>query len=127
MLTSDASSQGWGATLIYENQIELILYDCWSGKKIEIAINAKEIKTIHYGLLRFEQATRKMQDQVIQICLYNITAVYDIGKWKANESPIERRKQVHSRDCAHRENTRLKMEQFKRSVKDGTIVWQIGN
>ncbi|KAA6378067.1 MAG: hypothetical protein EZS28_026403 [Streblomastix strix] len=127
MLTTDASSQGWGATLIYENQIELILYDCWSGKEIEMEINAKEIKTIHDVLLPFEQAIRKMQDQVIQICSYNITAVYKIVKWKANESLIVRIKhqQVHSRDYADRETICLKMEKFKRSVRDGTIGQRI--
>ncbi|KAA6365312.1 MAG: putative Transposon Ty3-G Gag-Pol polyprotein, partial [Streblomastix strix] len=36
MLTTDASPQGWGATLIYENQIELIQHDCWSEKEAEM-------------------------------------------------------------------------------------------
>ncbi|KAA6359995.1 MAG: hypothetical protein EZS28_044477, partial [Streblomastix strix] len=33
MLTTDASPQRWGATLICENQIELIQYDCWNKKE----------------------------------------------------------------------------------------------
>ncbi|KAA6362952.1 MAG: putative Transposon Ty3-I Gag-Pol polyprotein, partial [Streblomastix strix] len=94
MLTTDASPQGWGATLIYENQIDLIQHDCWSEKESEMTSNAKEIKAIYYGLLRFEQVFKKMQDQAVLIRSDNTTAVYDIGKWKAKESLIERIKQV---------------------------------
>ncbi|KAA6367064.1 MAG: putative reverse transcriptase [Streblomastix strix] len=94
MLTTDTSPQGWGATLIYENQIELIQHDCWSEKEAEMTSNAKEIKAIYYGLLRFEQVFEKMQDQAILVRSDNTTAVYDIGKWKAKESLIERIKQV---------------------------------
>ncbi|KAA6384405.1 MAG: hypothetical protein EZS28_020069 [Streblomastix strix] len=94
MLTTDTSPQGWGATLIYENQIELIQHDCWNKKEVEMTSNAKEIKAIYYGLLRFEQVFKKMQDQTILIRSDNTTAVYDIGKWKAKESLIERIKQV---------------------------------
>ncbi|KAA6372823.1 MAG: putative Transposon Ty3-I Gag-Pol polyprotein [Streblomastix strix] len=94
MLTTDASPQGWGATLIYENQIELIQHDCWSEKEAEMTSNAKEIKAIYYGLLRFEQVFKKMQDQAVLIRSDNTTAVYDIGKWKAKESLTERIKQV---------------------------------
>ncbi|KAA6389499.1 MAG: putative Transposon Ty3-I Gag-Pol polyprotein [Streblomastix strix] len=93
-LTTDAYPQGWGATLIYENQIELIQHDCWNKKEVEMTSNAKEIKAIYYGLLRFEQVFKKMQDQVILIRSDNTTAVYDIGKWKAKEFLIERIKQV---------------------------------
>ncbi|KAA6322064.1 MAG: hypothetical protein EZS28_054475, partial [Streblomastix strix] len=56
--------------------------------------NAKEIKAIYYGLFRFEQVFKKMQDQTVLICLDNTTAVYDISKWKAKESLIERIKQT---------------------------------
>ncbi|KAA6369390.1 MAG: hypothetical protein EZS28_035084 [Streblomastix strix] len=56
--------------------------------------NAKEIKTIYYRLLRFEQVLKKMQDQAILIRSDNTTAVYDIEKWKVKESLIERIKQV---------------------------------
>ncbi|KAA6362202.1 MAG: hypothetical protein EZS28_042272 [Streblomastix strix] len=56
--------------------------------------NAKEIKAIYYGLLRFEQVIKKMQDQAILIRSDNTTVVYDIEKWKAKESLIERIKQV---------------------------------
>ncbi|KAA6356056.1 MAG: hypothetical protein EZS28_048418, partial [Streblomastix strix] len=94
MSTIDTSPQGWGATLIYENQIELIQHDCWSEQDAEMTSNAKEIKAIYYGLLRFEQVFKKMQDQAVLIRSDNITAVYDIGKWKAKESLIERIKQV---------------------------------
>ncbi|KAA6364823.1 MAG: putative Transposon Ty3-I Gag-Pol polyprotein [Streblomastix strix] len=94
MLTTDASPQGWGATLIYENQIELIQHDCWSKKETEMTSNAKEIKANYYGLLLFEQVFKKMQDQAILIRSDNITAVYDIWKWKAKESLTERIKQV---------------------------------
>ncbi|KAA6396587.1 MAG: putative reverse transcriptase [Streblomastix strix] len=94
MLTTDASPQGWGATLINENQIELIQYDCWSEKEAEMTNNAKEIKAIYYGLLRFEHVFKKMQDQTVLIRSGNTSVVYDIGKWKAKESLIERIKQV---------------------------------
>ncbi|KAA6377615.1 MAG: hypothetical protein EZS28_026864 [Streblomastix strix] len=93
MLTTDTSTQGWGARLIYENQIELIQYDCRNKREVEMTSNAKEIKAIYYGLLRFEQVFKKMQDQAILIRSDNTTAVYDIGKWKAKESLIERIKQ----------------------------------
>ncbi|KAA6401856.1 MAG: putative reverse transcriptase [Streblomastix strix] len=94
MITTDASPQGWGATLTHENQIELIQHDCWSEKEAEMTSNAKEIKAIYYGLLRFEQVFKKIQDQAVLIRSDNTTAVYDIGKWKAKESLIERIKQV---------------------------------
>ncbi|KAA6360853.1 MAG: hypothetical protein EZS28_043620, partial [Streblomastix strix] len=94
MQTTDASSQGWVATLIYENQIELIQHDCWSEKEAEMTSNAKEIKAIYYGILRFEQVFKKMQNQAVLIRSDNTTAVYDIGKWKAKESLTERIKQV---------------------------------
>ncbi|KAA6309642.1 MAG: hypothetical protein EZS28_056467, partial [Streblomastix strix] len=55
MITTDASPRGRGAALIYENQTELIQHDCWSEKEAEMTSNAKEIKAIYYGLLRFEQ------------------------------------------------------------------------
>ncbi|KAA6361852.1 MAG: hypothetical protein EZS28_042621 [Streblomastix strix] len=82
------------ATLIYENQIELIQRDCWSEKESEMTSDAKEIKAIYYGLLRFEQVLKKIQDQAVFIRSDNTTAVYDIGKWKAKESLTERIKQV---------------------------------
>ncbi|KAA6400245.1 MAG: putative Transposon Ty3-I Gag-Pol polyprotein [Streblomastix strix] len=94
MLTTDASPQGWGATLIYENQIELLQHDCWSEKEAEMVSNAKEIKAIYYGLLRFEQVFKKMRDQAILIRSDNTTAVYDIGKWKAKEFLTEKIQQV---------------------------------
>ncbi|KAA6395023.1 MAG: hypothetical protein EZS28_009456 [Streblomastix strix] len=94
MLTTDSSPQGWGATLIYDNQIELIQHDCWSEKEAEMISNAKEIKTIYYRLFRFEQVFKKMQDQAVLIYSDNTTVVYDIEKWKAKESLIERIKQV---------------------------------
>ncbi|KAA6353354.1 MAG: hypothetical protein EZS28_051119, partial [Streblomastix strix] len=56
--------------------------------------NAKEIKAIYYGLLRFEQVFKKMQDQAVLKRSDNTTAVYDIGKWKAKEFLTERIKQV---------------------------------
>ncbi|KAA6401045.1 MAG: hypothetical protein EZS28_003424 [Streblomastix strix] len=82
----DASPQGWGTTLIYEIQVELIKHDCWSEKEAEMTSNAKEIKIIYYGLLRFEQIYKKMQDKAVLIRSDNTTAVYEIGKWKAKES-----------------------------------------
>ncbi|KAA6365666.1 MAG: putative reverse transcriptase, partial [Streblomastix strix] len=94
ILTTDSSPQGWGATLIYDNQIELIQHDSWNKKEVEMTSNAKEIKAIYYGLLRFEQVFKNMQDQAILIRSDNTTAVYDIGKWKAKESMIERIKQI---------------------------------
>ncbi|KAA6388217.1 MAG: putative reverse transcriptase [Streblomastix strix] len=94
MLTTNASPQSWGATLIYENQIELIQHDCWSEREAEMTSNAKEIKAIYYGLLRFEQVFKKMQNQAVLIRSDNTTAVYDIRKWKAKESLTERIKQV---------------------------------
>ncbi|KAA6398189.1 MAG: hypothetical protein EZS28_006282 [Streblomastix strix] len=94
MLKTDASPQGWGATLIYENQIELIQHDCWNNKEVDKTSNAKEIKAIYYGLLRFEQVFKKTLDQAVLIRSDNATTVYDIGKWKAKESLIERIKQV---------------------------------
>ncbi|KAA6379318.1 MAG: hypothetical protein EZS28_025156 [Streblomastix strix] len=80
MLTTDASPQGWGPTLIYENQMELIQHDCWSEKEAKMTSNAKEIKATYYGLLRFVQVFKKMQDQVVLIRSDSTTAVYDIGK-----------------------------------------------
>ncbi|KAA6355281.1 MAG: hypothetical protein EZS28_049192, partial [Streblomastix strix] len=80
---------GLGATLIYENQIELIQHDCWSEKEAEMTSNAKEIKAVYYGLLRFDQIFKIMQDQSVLIHSDNTTAVYDIGKWKAKESLTE--------------------------------------
>ncbi|KAA6355549.1 MAG: hypothetical protein EZS28_048925 [Streblomastix strix] len=56
--------------------------------------DAKEIKVIFYGLLCFEQVFKKMLDQAVLIRSDNTTAVYDIEKWKAKESLIERIKQV---------------------------------
>ncbi|KAA6399180.1 MAG: hypothetical protein EZS28_005287 [Streblomastix strix] len=94
MLTTDASLQGWGATLKYENQIELIQHDCRNKKEVEMTSNTKETKAIYYGLLRFEQVFKKMQDQAILIRSDNTTAVYDIGKQKAKESLIKRIKQL---------------------------------
>ncbi|KAA6330399.1 MAG: hypothetical protein EZS28_053507, partial [Streblomastix strix] len=94
MLKTDAFSQSWGATRIYKNQIELTQHDCWSEKEAEIKSKAKEIKAIYYGLLRFEQIFKKMQDQPILTRSENTTIVYDIGKWKAKEFLIERIKQV---------------------------------
>ncbi|KAA6376811.1 MAG: hypothetical protein EZS28_027660, partial [Streblomastix strix] len=94
MLTTDASPQGQGATLIYQNQIKLIQHNCWSEKEAEMTSNAKEIKAIYFELLRFEQVFKKMQDQAILIRSDITTAVYDFGKWKAKESLIERIKQV---------------------------------
>ncbi|KAA6368260.1 MAG: putative Transposon Ty3-I Gag-Pol polyprotein, partial [Streblomastix strix] len=94
MLTTDASPQGWGATVIYENQIKLIQHDCWIEKEAKMTSYAKEIKAIYDGLLCFEQVFKKMQNQAVLIRSNNTTAVYDIGKWKAKESLIERIKQV---------------------------------
>ncbi|KAA6368171.1 MAG: hypothetical protein EZS28_036301, partial [Streblomastix strix] len=85
MLTTDASPQGQGATQIYENQIELIQHDCWSEKEAEMTSNAKEIKAIYYGLLRFEQVFKKIQDQYVLIRSDNTPAVYDFEKWIAKE------------------------------------------
>ncbi|KAA6403823.1 MAG: hypothetical protein EZS28_000641 [Streblomastix strix] len=42
MLTTDASPQGWGATLIYDNQMELIQHDCRSEKEAEMTANLQE-------------------------------------------------------------------------------------
>ncbi|KAA6380251.1 MAG: hypothetical protein EZS28_024221 [Streblomastix strix] len=94
MLATDAQPQGWRATLIYDNQMDLIQYDCWNEKETEMTSNAKEIKVIYYGLLNFEQVFKKMQDQAVMIRSEFTAAVYDIGKWKAKESLIERIKQV---------------------------------
>ncbi|KAA6359132.1 MAG: hypothetical protein EZS28_045342 [Streblomastix strix] len=80
---------GLRATLIYENLKELIQHDCWSENEAEITCNAKEIKTIYCGLLRFEQVFKKMHDHAVLIRSDNTTAVYDIGKWKAKESLTE--------------------------------------
>ncbi|KAA6399087.1 MAG: hypothetical protein EZS28_005383 [Streblomastix strix] len=85
-----AALQVQGATLIYENKIELIQFDCWSEKEVEITCIVKEIKAIYYSILNFEQVFKKMQAQAIIICTDNIIAVNDIGKWKAKESLIER-------------------------------------
>ncbi|KAA6309065.1 MAG: hypothetical protein EZS28_056579 [Streblomastix strix] len=59
-----------------------------------MTFNAMEIKDIYYGLLRFEQIFKKMQDQEILLRSDNTTSVYDIGKWKAKESLTEGIKQV---------------------------------
>ncbi|KAA6393976.1 MAG: hypothetical protein EZS28_010490 [Streblomastix strix] len=67
-----------------------------SEKKAEMTNNVKELKNIFYGLLRFEQIFKKMQDQAIFINSDYTTAMYDIRKWKAKESLIERIKQIHS-------------------------------
>ncbi|KAA6382166.1 MAG: hypothetical protein EZS28_022305 [Streblomastix strix] len=88
------SPQGWRATLIYENQMELIQQDCWSDKEAEMTSNAKEIKAIYYELIRFEQVFKKMQDQAVLIHSDNTTAVYNIEKWKAKEFLIERLEQL---------------------------------
>ncbi|KAA6359458.1 MAG: putative reverse transcriptase, partial [Streblomastix strix] len=92
-LTTDTSPQGWGATLWYSSEMELIQHNCWSDKETELTNNAKEIKAIYYGLLRFEQVFKKMQDQAVLIRSDNTTAVYDIGKWKAKEFLKEKIKQ----------------------------------
>ncbi|KAA6358298.1 MAG: hypothetical protein EZS28_046175, partial [Streblomastix strix] len=94
MLTTDASPRSWGATLIYDNQVELVQHESGSEKEAEMTNNAKEIKAIYYGLIRFEQVFKKMQNQAVLIRSDNTTAVYDIGQWKAKESLIERIKQV---------------------------------
>ncbi|KAA6371882.1 MAG: hypothetical protein EZS28_032591 [Streblomastix strix] len=94
MLKTDAFSQGLGATRIYKNQIEQIQHDCLSKKEAEMTSKTKEIKAIYYGLLRFEQIFKKMQDQPILIRSESTTTVQDIGNWKAKESLIERTKQV---------------------------------
>ncbi|KAA6374205.1 MAG: hypothetical protein EZS28_030267 [Streblomastix strix] len=94
MLTTDASPQGRGATLIYDNQINLIQYDCWSENEAKMTIKAKQIKATYYKLLRFEQVFKKKQDQAVLIRSDNTTAVYDIGKQKAKQSQIERIKNV---------------------------------
>ncbi|KAA6379023.1 MAG: hypothetical protein EZS28_025452, partial [Streblomastix strix] len=83
-------STGLGSNTDLRKQIDLILHDCWNKKEVEMTSNAKEIKATYYGLLRFEQVFKKMQDQAILIRSDNTTAVYDIGKWKAKESLIER-------------------------------------
>ncbi|KAA6358764.1 MAG: hypothetical protein EZS28_045707, partial [Streblomastix strix] len=56
--------------------------------------NSKEIKAVYYKLLLFEQVFKNKQDKAILIRSDNTTAVYDIWKWKAKESLIERIKQV---------------------------------
>ncbi|KAA6326386.1 MAG: hypothetical protein EZS28_053957, partial [Streblomastix strix] len=93
MLATDTSPQGQEATLIYNNQIELIQHDCWCEKETEMASYAKEIKAIYYGLLRFEQVFKKMQDQAVFIRSDNTTDIYYNEKGKAKESLIERIKQ----------------------------------
>ncbi|KAA6377646.1 MAG: hypothetical protein EZS28_026828 [Streblomastix strix] len=90
----NTSPQGWGATRIYDSQSELIQHDCWSETEAEMTSNAKVIKAFYYVLPRFEQVFKKMQDQAVLIRSDNTTAVYDIGKWKAKESLMERIKQV---------------------------------
>ncbi|KAA6369733.1 MAG: hypothetical protein EZS28_034740 [Streblomastix strix] len=80
ILTTDASPLGQKITLMYDNQVKLIQHDCWNEKEAEMTSNAKEIKAIYYGLLRFEHVFKKMQDQAVLIRSNNTTAVYDIGK-----------------------------------------------
>ncbi|KAA6372896.1 MAG: hypothetical protein EZS28_031576 [Streblomastix strix] len=75
MLTTDAPPQGWGASLIYGNQTKLKQHDCWSEIEAEMTSNAKEIKAIYYGLLRFEQVIKKMRNQAILIRSDNTTAI----------------------------------------------------
>ncbi|KAA6365318.1 MAG: hypothetical protein EZS28_039153, partial [Streblomastix strix] len=94
MITTDASPQSWGATLIYENQVELIQHDCWREKEEKMTSNAKEIKVIYCGLFHFEHFFKRKQDQANFILSDNITAFYDVGKQKAKEFLIERIKQV---------------------------------
>ncbi|KAA6403012.1 MAG: hypothetical protein EZS28_001455 [Streblomastix strix] len=115
MLTADAPQQGFVITLIYENRIEFILHDCWIEKRVEMTNSAKEIKAIYYGLFRFEQVLKKKQDHAILICSDNTTAVYNIGKWKARESQIEKKASVLpseknsiiSRDNLHRRKAEI--------------------
>ncbi|KAA6312285.1 MAG: hypothetical protein EZS28_055953 [Streblomastix strix] len=71
-----------------------------------MASTVKEINDIFYGLPRFEQVFKKMQDQAILIRSDNTIAVYDIWKWKVKESQKERimqgngtQQQTHFRDC----------------------------
>ncbi|KAA6399076.1 MAG: hypothetical protein EZS28_005399 [Streblomastix strix] len=85
---------GLGAALMNENQTELMQHDCWSEEEAEMTSNAKEVKALYYGLLRFEHVFKKMQDRAVLICSDNTITVYDIGKQKAKESLIERIKQV---------------------------------
>ncbi|KAA6380043.1 MAG: hypothetical protein EZS28_024433 [Streblomastix strix] len=94
MITTDASSQGCGATLIYANQTDLIQHNCCIEQEAEITSNAKEIKAIYNTLFHFEQIFKKMQYQAILIRSDNTSALYDIAKLKAKESLTERIKQV---------------------------------
>ncbi|KAA6369853.1 MAG: hypothetical protein EZS28_034621 [Streblomastix strix] len=94
LLTKDASLQGWEATLMYNNEVDLIQHDYWREKEVEFTSIAKEIKVIYYGIIYYVQFLKKMQDQAILLCSDQTTTVYDIWKWKANESLIERMKKV---------------------------------
>ncbi|KAA6400962.1 MAG: hypothetical protein EZS28_003509 [Streblomastix strix] len=94
MQTIESQPQGWEAILIYENQIELIQHDFWTEKEIVMTCNHNEIKAVQYSLHCIEQVFKSMQYRVILTRSDNTTAVYVLGKWKTNESLIERIMQV---------------------------------
>ncbi|KAA6365359.1 MAG: hypothetical protein EZS28_039114 [Streblomastix strix] len=94
MLTTDASPQGWGAMLIYDNLIELIQHNYWIEKEAEMTSNAQEINAIYQELHRFEQVLKKMQVRIVLIRSDNTIVVYDIRKWKAKEYLIKGIRQV---------------------------------
>ncbi|KAA6365386.1 MAG: hypothetical protein EZS28_039086, partial [Streblomastix strix] len=89
---------------------------------------SKEIKAIYYGLLRFEQVFKKMQDQAVLIRSDNTTAVYDIGKWKAKESlkeRIEQERKGRKRVTTRKEDSLIKKVALQNRLRTATQTDQI--
>ncbi|KAA6385265.1 MAG: hypothetical protein EZS28_019206 [Streblomastix strix] len=94
-MTTDAAPCSWGSTLERELEMIAVAHGTWNKRQVKLTSNNREIRAITQGIRSFAKTLKNLRVQSLAIRNDNITAVFDIRKWRASTSLIKEIKQVH--------------------------------
>ncbi|KAA6364063.1 MAG: putative Transposon Ty3-I Gag-Pol polyprotein, partial [Streblomastix strix] len=86
IVVTDASPQGWGATLELDSGEVLVAHGAQLSYQIHWTSNRKELQAIHLGIIAFARVCKELQITNLLIRSDNSTAVLDFRRLRATDT-----------------------------------------
>ncbi|KAA6401267.1 MAG: putative Transposon Ty3-I Gag-Pol polyprotein [Streblomastix strix] len=97
---TDASPQGWGATLELNSGEVLVAHGAWLSYQIHWTSNNKELQAIHLEIIAFARICKELQIINLLIRSDNSTAVFDLRRLRATDTLTPAVKDIYF-TCQH--------------------------
>ncbi|KAA6380346.1 MAG: putative Transposon Ty3-I Gag-Pol polyprotein [Streblomastix strix] len=100
IVVTDASPQGWGATLELDSGEVLVAQVAWLSYQIHWTSNRKELQAIHLGIIAFARVCKELQITNLLIRSDNSKAVFDLRRLRATDTLAQAVKEIYL-TCQH--------------------------